>query len=289
MSSVFNKIGIKEVLAQLGLNEGQLESMLENRIAELRKQESVLLKTVDDLARQSNELYDKRRENAVATESFKTQVEENEKKINLRLGELQKKEKSFKDDETNLLIRQERFNVDKEAFNKERSIFASQTQKKEAEIEKAKSVLSELSIKEKKVSEDYELLESKRVQTERGWESLKSAEKDLQTREKELSAKESALREKEESVNTELVKNNDKLNATLAKIEKERQDLVKAKETHEKEASAEFENLKHRKLEVIRKEKELASKELDVKARLDNVELKEDALKTKPEKKKKAE
>ena len=151
---------------QIGLTEDQIKGILTVEIQRLYDQEKILKASVESLARQTEEYYEKRKLAALQSETWKAELEESQKKINIRFQEAKNYENLLKDREGLIVVKEEKIRRDKEEFNREKQVFVQHSSELEEERKKIAAERQELEKSKAKLQEEKDRLNEDKIRFE---------------------------------------------------------------------------------------------------------------------------
>lgn len=275
MTEILVKTTHDQMLEQLGLKPEQFEGMQHAAIEKLDDQERVLKQSVEKMAKQTEELYLKRQSHAQAAEQMKIEMQENEKKYAVKLGEFQRLEQKLKDREQTVIIREDKLRVDKEALGKERSIYGNEKKNIVDELEKVRFENAQLNTRKKDLDLQADGIADDRYKLEKDMDKLNKAKESNEGLARENAAERAALNNDKKAFEDEKKIFEETIFSERAKLNADKKAHDEATENHKLESGNLYDSLQKRQLDIVRKEKEVKSQETDIKARLEALEIKE--------------
>lgn len=257
------------------LTNEQKKSVTEAELKSLEKQKLGMQDTINQMGKQIEDLYFKRREAAQALEKDAMELEAAKKKILTDRDELRELGRDLEKKRVEVSNARESLNKSKELFAEEKALFRDERERVKNENAKASYLIEQCNFKAKELDEKEESLkvyaESLKDQKRVVDESISA----LLSKESEIKGYEREVKEREESSEKALRLANEK-QERLEKIIKDEGDKAdQAKAEFDNLKQSELNGLKNRELVIARKERELEKLELDLKSKAEAIELKE--------------
>lgn len=285
--SILEKIELTEILGKIGLTEFQFRGILEGEVKRLSDQEVVLNNQISAHATKINELSVQRRIAAEAAEASKLEIEaQNKKLIEFREQVAQERRDSEKEKQ-NLLILRAKLNDDRDQFAKDRAFYTAKHEALNLDIKKQSELLAELTAKSRELDKAKDELFITQANVNSDSKVILETKQELE-RQKSIIAGELATAKDLQKALAEDANKTGALKESLSQEHSEKlSELEDDKRVFEADKAAMLENFRQRELGLTRKEKEIKKAEQDIKARLEDIEIKEsNPAEVVPEKKK---
>lgn len=259
----------------MSLTLEQQKTITQNDIDRLNRQRDLLQETVNKMGREVTDIYVKKQKASQELESVSLDILTREKKIADDTDILRSIERDIKRQELELSIKREKLNGDKEIFRQERTAYREKGEALEKERMDFLLKVESLDKREKGISDKDDELFVRNKQLSDLREDILKRENDMFIAFNDIAVKTDSLKEKEGAWGKEVQDAVDARKAAEFKLNEFENDIESMKENFNKDRESILESFRKRELDITRKEGEIHKLEINIKARLEQIEIKE--------------
>lgn len=275
---------MQSILENIGLDKDQIKSILTGEIKKLADQEKALIENVTKLAKQTDDLFEKRKLAAEAAEAASLEQAAKEKKLIDDLEVVRSAQRDLEKEKVEIIKKRELLNSEREQYQKERVIA------READQDLAKRQ-KDLNFKIEELKKRELELMNREDDVKLRTKSLNEIQFSLTEQQNKLTADlgafshQKAVQEKSlENAAEEVRAAHRSEEAALLKLQEGLKDLEDQKKAFEKECDEEREVLRKRELDIVRKEKDIENRLREAQTKLEDAEIKASRQEEKPKK-----